>query len=148
MPEPGGLACMTSRPIRCRSAVPGNCGVSMPKRLFSPRLGLAYRLSDTFVIRAGYGVNQIPFSLGRSVLSFYPTTISPTYPSPNSLSWYAPLSQGIPAIPLPTNNNGFMVAPNNVNMSVLPKDFPWPYTQSWNLTLQKELPHGFTAQTG
>ena len=33
-------------------------------------------------------------------------------------------------------------------MSVLPKDFPWPYTQSWNVTLQKELRYGFTAQAG
>ena len=63
----------------------------MPKKLFSPRIGLAYRLSDTFVVRAGYGINEIPYSLGRSVLSLYPTTISPTYPSPNSLTWYAPL---------------------------------------------------------
>jgi hypothetical protein len=128
--------------------VPDNCGIGMPKRLFSPRLGLAYRLSETFVLRAGYGINEIPYSLGRSVLSLYPTTISPTYPSPNSLSWYAPLSQGIPAIALPPINNGHMVAPNNVNMSVLPKNFPWPYIQSWNFTLQKELRTGFTAQAG
>jgi hypothetical protein len=128
--------------------VPGNCGVSMPKRLFSPRLGLAYRLTESFVLRAGYGINQIPFSLGRSVLSLYPTTISPTYPSPNSLSWYDTLEQGFPAIALPTPNNGFMTAPTNVNMSVLPKSFPWPYTQSWNFTLQKEIRPGFSAQAG
>jgi hypothetical protein len=128
--------------------VAGNCGVSMPKRLFSPRLGLAYRLSDSFVLRAGYGINQIPFSLGRSVLSLYPTTISPTYPAPNSLSWYDTLEEGFPAIALPTLNNGRLPAPNNVNMSVLPRSFPWPYTQSWNFTVQKELRPGFSAQAG
>jgi len=128
--------------------VPNNCGVSMPKRLLSPRLGLAYRLSNTFVVRAGYGINQIPFSLGRSVLSLYPTTISPTFPSPNSFSWYDTLSHGIPPIVVPTSNNGYMLAPNNVNMSVLPKNFPWPYSQSWNFTMQKELRYGLTAQAG
>ena len=47
--------------------VPDNCGISMPTKLFSPRLGVAYRFSDHLVLRAGYGINQIPFSLGRSV---------------------------------------------------------------------------------
>jgi hypothetical protein len=82
------------------------------------------------------------------VLSLYPTTISPTYPAPNSLSWYDTLEQGFPAIALPTLNNGFLAAPNNVNMSVLPRSFPWPYTQSWNFTVQKELRPGFSAQAG
>jgi len=127
---------------------PDNCGVGMPKKLFSPRLGLAYRLSDTLVVRAGYGINEIPYSLGRAVLSLYPTTISPTYPSANSFSWYARLSDGIPSIVIPTVNNGHLPAPLNVNMSVLPKNFPWPYIQSWNVTLQKELRGGFTAQAG
>jgi len=120
----------------------------MPSKLFSPRLGVAYRFSDHLVLRAGYGINQIPYSLGRSVLSLYPTTISPTYPAPNSFSWYATLRQGLPPITIPVPNNGLLVAPNNVNMSVLPKDFPWPYTQSWNVTLQRELKYGFTAQAG
>lgn len=128
--------------------VANNCGVSMPKRLFSPRLGLAWRLRNSFVIRAGYGINQIPFSLGRSVLSLYPTTISPTYPAANSLTWYDTLEQGIPSIPLPPITNGLMAAPNNVNMTVLPKSFPWPYSQTWNVTLQKELRPGLSAQAG
>jgi len=128
--------------------VPTNCGVSMPRKLFSPRLGLAYRISEKFVVRAGYGLNQIPFSLGRSVLSLYPTTISPTYTSPNSFSWYDTLSQGLPPIALPPIANGYLSAPNNVNMSILPKNFPWPYTQSWNVTVQRELRYGFTAQAG
>jgi hypothetical protein len=128
--------------------VSANCGVSMPKRLFSPRIGLAYRLTDTFVIRAGYGINEIPFSLGRSVLSNYPTTISPNYVAANSLSWYGTLGTGLPPIALPPINDGYLAAPPNVNMSVLPKSFPWPYTQTWNLTLQKELRPGFSVQTG
>jgi hypothetical protein len=128
--------------------VPSTCGVSMPKRMFSPRIGVAYRLSNSFVLRAGYGINQAPFSLGRSVLGNYPTTVSPSYPAPNSLSWYGPIDQGIPATPLPGLSTGLIPAPNNVTMSVLPQHWQWPYTQSWNFTLQKELKLGFTAQAG
>jgi hypothetical protein len=127
---------------------PPTCGVSMPKRMFSPRIGLAYRLSSSFVARAGYGINQNPFSLGRSVLGNYPTTISPSYPAANSFGWYGTIDQGLPPTPLPDLSTGFIPAPNNVSMSVLPKTWQWPYTQSWNVTLQKEFAHGFTAQAG
>ena len=129
-------------------AVPKNCGVSMPKDLFSPRIGLAYRLSSTLVVRGGYGINRIPFSLARALNGIYPSTISASYPAANSYSWYGTLEQGVPAIPLPTISNGYMTAPNNVGMTVLPKSFPWPYSQNWNVTLQKELKWGFTGQVG
>jgi hypothetical protein len=130
-------------------AVSKNCGVSMPKKLFSPRIGLAYRLSSTLVVRAGYGINWIPFSLGRSLsLNNYPSAISPSYPAANSYSWYGTLSQGIPATPLPTINNGYMAAPNTVAMTAWPKSFQWPYSQNWNVTLQKELKWGFAGQVG
>src|SRR5262249_21189422 len=128
--------------------VPSTCGVSMPGRLLSPRIGLAYRLSSSFVMRAGYGINQNPFSLGRSVLSNYPTTITPNYPAATSFGWYGTLEQGLPPTPLPDLHTGLIAAPNTVNMSVLPKQWKWPYTQSWNFTLQKELRLGFTAQAG
>src|SRR5262249_5398640 len=128
--------------------VPSTCGSEMSKRLFSPRIGLAYRISSGLVVRGGYGINQNPFSLGRSVLSNYPTTITPSYPAPNSFSWYAPIEQGLPTTPLPDLRAGLIPVPNTVSTSVLPKRWKWPYTQSWNITLQKELRLGFTAQAG
>jgi hypothetical protein len=128
--------------------VPSNCGSEMPRRLLSPRIGLAYRISSSFVARAGYGINQNPFSLGRSVLSNYPTTITPSYPAPNSFAWYAPIEQGLPPTPLPDLRTGLIPVPNTVAVSALPRNWRWPYTQSWNLTLQKELRLGFTAQAG
>jgi hypothetical protein len=129
-------------------AVPKNCGFSMPRKLFSPRLGVAYRASDKLVIRAGYGINQTPYSLGRAVLSNYPTTISPTYPGSSSYLWEGTLEDGLPPTIVPSLGNGIIAAPNNVSMSVFPKHFTWPYLQTWNLTLQRELKYGFTAQAG
>ncbi len=129
-------------------AVPSNCGTSMPKDLFSPRVGLAFRVSSTFVIRGGYGINWLPFSLARAVDGNYPNTISASYTAPNSYSWYGTLEQGVPATPLPTIANGYLAAPNNVGMMVFPKRFQWPYNENWNVTLQKELKWGFTGQLG
>jgi len=126
--------------------IPGTCGVNMPKGLFSPRVGVAYRLSSTFVMRAGYGISQVPYSLGLETNVNYPVMTQPSYPAPNSYSWYGTLEQGIPPTQLPVITNGVTSAPNTVAMYVFPKNFPWPYSQSWNLTLQKELKYGFTAQ--
>ncbi|MFB3778612.1 MAG: TonB-dependent receptor domain-containing protein, partial [Bryobacteraceae bacterium] len=41
-------------------SVPQDCGVHTSKRLFGPRLGFAYRATETFVIRAGYGITNDP----------------------------------------------------------------------------------------
>ena len=133
----------------CGSApIPSTCGVNMPKALFSPRLGVAYRISSSFVVRAGYGISQVPYSLGAETNVNYPIMTQPSYPAPNSFSWYGTLAQGIPPTVLPVFANGITSAPANVDQYVFPKNFPWPYSQSWNLTLQKELKFGFTAQAG
>ena len=130
-------------------AVKPNCGTSMPKDLFSPRLGLAYRVTNTFVIRAGYGLDRDPFSMARSVLADYPTNISASYPAANSYGAYGTLEQGLPGITLPTITNGYLTSPTTVAMTVLPQGrMPWTYSQNWNITAQKELRGGFTTQVG
>ena len=48
--------------------VPTDCGVQMSKRYFAPRLGIAYRASSGFVVRAGYGITYDPFSVVRNLL--------------------------------------------------------------------------------
>ena len=131
-------------------SVAPNCGTSMPKHLFSPRLGLAYRLSSSLVLRAGYAMNYIPFSLGNSLEGDYPGNLNASYPAPNSFSYFGTLEQGITQVPKPTiGSNGYLPAPNNVGMTTLPQGtFPWPYAQSWNVTMQKEMKWGFTGQVG
>jgi hypothetical protein len=129
--------------------VPKNCGISMPKDLLSPRVGLAYRVTDSFVIRAGYGINQVPMSIGMpgdNPGNLYPETIGPSYAAPNSYSWATTLAQGLPPTPLPNLGNGYFSSPGTIAMYVTPKNVPWSYVQSYNFTLQKELKAGFTAQ--
>ena len=36
-------------------SIPSNCDLPQSKKLFSPRVGVAWRVTDTFVARAGYG---------------------------------------------------------------------------------------------
>jgi hypothetical protein len=129
--------------------VPNNCGLSMPKRLFSPRIGLAYRPSDTWVIRAGYGINQVPMSIGMpgdNPGNIYPETVGPSYTAPNSYSWYGTLEQGLPATVLPSLGNGYISVPGTIATYVFPKNIPWSYQESFNFTVQKQLKYGFLAQ--
>ncbi len=129
--------------------VPANCGLSMPKDLFSPRIGLAYRFSDTFVVRAGYGINQIPMSIGMpgdNPGNIYPETVGPTYTAPNSYSWYGTLEQGLPSTVLPSLGNGYISVPGTIATYVFPKKIPWSYQESYNLTLEKQLKYNFLAR--
>ena len=59
----------TLQTTRCSSAVsevvPMDCGVKLSNKLFAPRMGLAYRITDTWVVRAGYGLTNDPYNLAR-----------------------------------------------------------------------------------
>ncbi|HKQ88954.1 MAG TPA: TonB-dependent receptor [Candidatus Acidoferrales bacterium] len=44
------------QPPACNSAAPVTCSINSPAKNFMPRIGLAYRLNDKTVVRAGYGL--------------------------------------------------------------------------------------------
>ena len=129
--------------------VPASCNIKMSTKMFAPRIGLAYRLSPTFVIRAGYGITNDPYSLDRPFKYNYPTLLVQTYDPANSYSWVTTLQQGIPAVQIPSLGNGIIPLPaayttTTIDMSAYNRG----YIQSWNLTLQKELRWGLVAQAG
>src|SRR5256884_4345940 len=43
-------------------SVQEDCGVSVSTTMFAPRFGFAYRATDTFVVRGGYGITHNPFN--------------------------------------------------------------------------------------
>ncbi len=131
-------------------SVPIGCGVEISKRRFAPRLGLAYRATNKFVIRAGYGITNDPFPASELLRANYPVLIAlgVTPPGGNDLLPAGSLAQGIPAITVPDYGDGVIDIPNNVGFQGLPKQFKRGYIQSWNFMLQGELGYGFTAQAG
>ena len=52
--------------------LPKGLGVTTSHKMFSPRLGLAYRLNNTTVIRAGYGITRDPMPLSRPAARILP----------------------------------------------------------------------------
>ncbi|MCS6953042.1 MAG: TonB-dependent receptor [Bryobacterales bacterium] len=127
--------------------VPRDCGVDVSARLFAPRLGLAIRATDTFVIRAGYGITNDPWNLARPMRVNHPVLMSLTENGPNSFTPVGRLRDGIPTLTQPPLGNGIIDMPLNVDANTLPDFFKRGYIQSWNFMLQKQF-GSFTAQVG
>lgn len=136
---------------------PRDCGYDVSFKEFSPRLGVAWRATNTFVVRAGFGINFDPQPLAfvRDLLNDYPENLELTLNSTNSFlpaalpnGSFATLAAGIPAIAVPDVSSGTVVLPKNFSIQTLPQHVRRDYVESWNLTLQKELLWGFTGQAG
>jgi hypothetical protein len=128
--------------------VPEDCGVKLSKKLFSPRLGIAWRVNDSFVVRTGYGITIDPVSLARVFRTNYPMLLAFNLTPPNSLAPAGFLRDGIPPSPPPDISSGTVPVPNNVSVLTLGDSFKRPYVQSWNLVLEKDIGWGFTASAG
>ena len=129
-------------------SVPKDCGVKISKTNFAPRAGFAWRATNTFVVRAGYGITYDPFSLQRPLRTNYPLLLIQNIPAPNSFSWVSRIEQGIPRAVVPDLGNGIIDIPGTYAVVTTPKEFKRGYIQSWNFTLQKQLRWGFTGQAG
>jgi hypothetical protein len=129
-------------------AVPEDCGIPQSNKLFAPRGGIAYRASETLVIRAGYGISIDPFSLARPFKTNYPTLIGLNITGPNSFQPAGLLKDGIPPLVPPDLGNGIINVPTNVTTFGLANPFRRGYIQSWNFTVQKQFKGGWTGQVG
>lgn len=120
----------------------------LSKKMFNPRLGFAYRLSNKMVVRGGYGLFWLPSDVKWND--------APNNNIINTIStpWVATLDNSV--TPFNTLNNPFpngILQPPGRNASfqqillgqginaVVPSN-PNPYAQQWNLDVQRELPDG------
>ncbi|MCZ2076854.1 MAG: TonB-dependent receptor [Bryobacteraceae bacterium] len=129
-------------------AVAADCGVSVSNKLFAPRIGVAYRATDTFVLRAGYGITYDALNLARNLRSNYPIILVQNLTGVNSYQPAGSLQTGIPLMQPVDFGNGIIDVPENYAVVSLGDKFERGYVQSWNFTLQKKLAGGFTAQAG
>ena len=130
-------------------SVPEDCGVEVPNNGWAPRLGLAYRISDTFVVRAGYGLSNDPFDIGpRGLRTNYPVLVALNIDGANAHDPAGGWEDGLPPVPEPDLGDGVIPTPLQVVVHSVPTKIERGYIQSWNLTLQKELSYGFVGQAG
>jgi hypothetical protein len=128
--------------------VPKDCGVDLSSKLFAPRFGFAYRATNSFVIRGGYGITNDPYNLARPHRTNHPVLLALNIPAPDAFTWAGTLAEGIPHIADPDLGNGIIDIPDAVGVNSVPQKFRRGYIQSWNFMLQKELGLGFTGQAG
>jgi hypothetical protein len=128
--------------------VPDDCGIKSSKTRFAPRLGLAYRMHETWVIRAGYGLTNDPYYGMELIRANYPILTQLKMESPDGLTPIATLSGGLPAITVPPEGNGVLDIPSDYAWTGYAKDLNRGYIQSWNVTVQRDLGWNFVGQVG
>ncbi|MBI3696582.1 MAG: TonB-dependent receptor, partial [Acidobacteria bacterium] len=119
--------------------VPQDCGVQIGRKYFAPRGGFAWRATDRFVIRAGYGITNDPYNLARSLRTNYPILLAMIVPAPITLQPAGTLREGLPPMTPPDLGNGIIDVPGNIAVNSLGEKFKRGYIQSWNLTLERQL---------
>ncbi|MGH9719734.1 MAG: carboxypeptidase regulatory-like domain-containing protein [Bryobacteraceae bacterium] len=132
-----------------RGNVPRSAGTDAIALMLAPRVGLAYRMDDKTVIRAGFGITNDPYPVSRPIRSPYPAVIVDEYQPLNSFSPAGSFSTGIPAVKFPDISSGVVDIANTVATNSLQAGkFRRGYIESFNLTVQRDLGAGFVLQTG
>jgi hypothetical protein len=133
-------------------SIPNDLGIATHYKYFAPRIGLAYRLKESTVFRAGFGISYAPFpdnnyaynfpvrannAFNPAVASFGPAVL------PNGQT--ATFENGFPALILPTvPSDGIITNPTVAsNYFVVNPDFKNSYVESWNAAIQRSLPWRF-----
>jgi len=132
-----------------RGNVPRSAGTEAVAIMWAPRLGMAYRMNEKTVVRAGYGITNDPYPLSRPLRSPFPAVIVDEYVQANGFVAAGSLATGIPAVRFPDLTSGIVDIPNTISTNSLQAGkFRRGYIQSFNFTLQRELMGGFVLQTG
>jgi hypothetical protein len=109
---------------------------------FGPRVGVAFRPFDKWVLRGGYGVFYLPIGLEPTLTT---TPFNYTLTADNLNSDYTPkvtLSNPFPAgLPkpnsaTPVNNGSYQLGTNS---NIVLRDQPPEYIQEWNFAVSRQL---------
>ncbi len=152
-----------------------NLGVTTSKKLFAPRIGLAYQINNETVVRTGFGITVDPLPLARPLRGFYPLTVGSNFAAVNGFSpagSFSPnplpaggsvrpscpsgqfqagvcLPVGIPPVCCPDISSGVIPLPAQaLERTVGPGQLNRGYIESWNLIVERKLPANFLVSVG
>ncbi len=126
--------------------IPSNMGWTKPHNAYNPRVGIAYQVYPTTVIRAGYGrsfdIGVFGSIFGHAATQNLPVLSSQQATTTTGLTGFAfTLAQGPPA-PTPTvvPSNGLLPNPGYaVNSRSRPDPLRLPTLDAWNVALQQSF---------
>jgi hypothetical protein len=135
---------------------PKDAGVQIQKWYLEPRLGIAYRLNENNVIRAGYGQTRNPLPWSRPMRGSYPFDVNNNATATGTYDYVTTLATGIPAVVLPDTSSGKVVLPRGVYIrspNVGNEAFPGSGSgvdrgriQQWNVSFERRLPWDISAE--
>lgn len=129
-----------------RGNEPEDVGITVSHKLFAPRIGVAYRLGEKTVVRAGYGINFDPIPFSRPLRGWYPLTVNFANLASNGYNWSSTFQQGVPNTQGPDISTGIVPLPGNAS-----ERSPWGgeihrgYVESFNFTIEQKLPENLIA---
>ena len=125
---------------------PGGRGITTEHwKLFAPRVGVAYRLTDKTVIRAGFGLFFLPVDLYFSSAPWSSPVNMITTPWVSTLNGgYTPaatLSNPFPngLLQPPGRNPNYQSILYGTSVSAPLANQPYPYVQQWNLNIERQI---------
>jgi len=134
--------------------VPLNMGVQAYNTGFAPRIGVAYQMRPTTVVRAGYGHSYNASAFG-AIFGQAPD-YSPPITNPQNLNQpdpYTPVFNLLNGPPVPVNppigSNGRYPLPNAISTYYYvnpPSHYRIPQAYFWNFTVQEQITPAFTAE--
>jgi hypothetical protein len=128
---------------------PSDCGIKISNRLFAPSFGIAYRATQSLVLRGGFSLSPAQDNMASFFMLGYPDEVNASYSGASSYSAFGSISNGIPPIVPPALTNGAIFVPAGTgNLFTDLPIFKRGYAESFNVTVQKEFTGGWTLQTG
>jgi carboxypeptidase family protein len=135
-----------------------NMNTKIKDLTFAPRLGMAYKLTGTTVVRAGYGrgydLGIFGAVYGHSVTQNLPVLAAQQVNPAFSYSTVFTLGQGPPAAlnpasllaSQPTGKTGNPLEPNGYGADITASNIRIPTVDSWNLTVQQQITKNSTLE--
>jgi len=115
---------------------------------FAPRAGIAYRLTDKTVIRAGAGLFYAPLQISNNAVAFQPdygyqATTAIIGSIDGNLTPYTYMSNPFPdGVNQPTGKSLGARTYLGQGFAVWDKELNQPYSGQWNFSIQRQLPSG------
>ena len=145
--------------------VPRDDGIDVGHGLFLPRLGVAYRVTPTTVLRAGYGQSADPNNW-RYFRNAYPAVLLDSNSVSNAADFIPvasltglngtglaggslpPVFTGINLLPLPNLSSGVIPLPTTASTTTIQNPFRRGYINSFNLMVQQQMWRNLVFETG
>ena len=127
------------------------CDIRVQTDLFTPRLGLAYRPTESTVIRAGFSRNpQSSNDVTRAggIAQSFPKLIALSESGPNTFTPVGTLTEGVTLVPQLDLTGGTVSLAPGTGVTTVQDEYLRGTISSWNVTVQKLLAHSLSVQVG